>query len=137
MTYILISFLALMLTWIIFGGEYVLYALSFFPPLIFFAFNNYLYGTVMAFLMFYFIINYLEQEHGNGGGRIYKKILAGLLFAALPVIVKFTATITHQKESNDGIMVAIVSGVVITFVAASIALAAGMKRIKGDKNIHE
>ena len=34
-------------------------------------------------------------------------------------------------------MIAIVSGVVIAFVAASISLAAGMKKIKGAKNIHE
>ena len=137
MTYILISFLALMLWWLVFGGRYVIYALSFFPSLIFFVCNNYLYGTVMAFLTFYLIINHLEQEQEDSKGKIYKKAIAGSLFASLPVITRFTATLTEQKESGDGIMIAIVSGVIIAFVAASIVLASGMKRTKGDKNIHE
>jgi hypothetical protein len=87
--------------------------------------------------MLYLLIEYLEQEQVNTGGKIYKKIITGTIFASLPVIVRFTSTITDQKENNDTIMVAIVSGIIITFVAASIALASGMKRIKGDKNIHE
>jgi hypothetical protein len=115
----------------------VQYALSFSPVIVFFAYNNYLYGTVMAFLMLYFIINHLELEQNSKNGKLYKKIIAGILFSTLPVMAKLATMVTHPKESNDAIMIAIVSGVVIAFVAASISLAAGMKRIKGDKNIHE
>lgn len=135
--FILISFLVLMLLWTIFNSRYVLYALSFSPSIVFFAYDSYLYGTVMAFLMLYFIINHLELERDSKNGKLYKKIIAGILFATLPVMAKLASTVTNPKESNGAVMIAIVSGIVITFVAASISLAAGMKRIKGDKNIHE
>ena len=98
MIFILISFLVLMLLWMMFDSRYIFYV-SFSPPTVFFAYNNYLYGTVMAFFMFYFIINHLELEQdSNKNGTLYKKIIAGILFAILPVMSKLSASVRDQKR---------------------------------------
>jgi len=61
MTYILISFLVLMIAWMIVGNRYVLYGLSI-PPMLLFCINGHaLYGTIIAILTLY-LINIKDGE---------------------------------------------------------------------------
>ncbi len=138
MNYILISFIIIMLWWLIFGGRYTIYILLLLAPAIFFAYGQYLYGTVTGFLMYYLTLVRLEQTKNNvAHSKIYKKLIVGLIFASVPLLARFTPFLTVPEMNNDPIILAVVTSIIIVFVTASIALTAGMKRIKGDKEVHE
>jgi len=138
MSYILISFIIVLSWWIIFGGRYTTYLLSLIPPVIFFAHKQYLYGTVLGFLMCYLTLVRLEQLVSDvKRSNIYKRIIVGIIFSSVPFLAQFTPSLGITKKDQDPIIFAIVSGLIITFVAASLTITAGMKRIKGDKKVHE
>jgi len=135
MTYILISFLSLMLLWMIFDSRYLLYALAFWPSIIFLVDKHYLYAIVSAFLMFYFVSHKDDEVHANRRVN-YMAVLAGLMLAGLIITVYFTSG-SVNKNNEDTLITVIASAIVTTFVAASACIAVGMKRTKGDKDIHE
>ena len=136
MTYILISSLVILLCWLIFGQKYFTYILACVPAAIFFITGNYLYASIMVFLMFFFIkINNHEQANKKQN-RLNATIFATAI-SALPVAVYFSSKRTFVLEDVHSVFISIILGLLVVFVAAGSALGAGMNRTKGDKETYE
>ena len=136
MTHILILFILLMTCWLIFGQKYFLYILACLPTGIFILAGNYLYASIIALFMFFFI-NTDHFEPINKNKNIFKTLIFAVAVSALPIAAYFSSKKTILPESPHSIFISIILGLLVVFVAASSAIGAGINRTKGDKDIHE
>jgi len=136
MTYILILSLLFLLCWLIFGQGYFVHALACIPVGVFIYSENYIYASIMALLMLFFLNTDSPEPIRKKQPRL-NSLFCAVAIASLPIGIYFSQKKEAYLENSHSIFLSIILCLLVVFVLASSAIGVGMNRTKGDKKTYE